>query len=365
MSTNQLRKGKIMGCITSTNSDDLGDFNIDHSKVLPEKDTVSNSNIYDMLVEIAHSVEESRKYNETQFSIIDRRLKSVEEQLSTIVSAIAISPQLRSNAIRDVNTGQNTRVVMSRVPCVLFSVLWKQTYPDVPFPVTTTYLTKLISAINTDYPQLVRSQLGSVFSVVISSSETILLQGLSALFSDSASEYSSQMRSNIMHICCSLRTIYAFLIPEPLCTFLHRIKDIYNTGTISFCTTNVKPTGSDVPISPGKVYVRMGESWLSKPMIMKVINEEKSRRSRKYYMNLCTTLYNGNIPTSEDLGNLDIDIGVDAMSLLDIDTKRDGTKDNMSVYSSSSSRVIAGSIISSNKKDMTKAKSLFRVTIKK
>ena len=109
----------------------------------------------------------------------------------------------------------------------------------------------------------------------------------------------------------------------------------------------------------------MGESWLSKPMIMKVINEEKSRRSHKYYMNLCTTLYNGNIPTSEDLGNLDIDIGVDAMSLLDIDTKRDGTKDNMSVYSSSSSRVIAGSIISSNKKDMTKAKSLFRVTIKK
>jgi hypothetical protein len=96
---------------------------------------------------------------------IDRRLKSIEEHLSMLVSAIAIHPTLRGNAMRDTNTAENTRTVMFKVPATVLALIWQKHRPNSPFPVLMEYLHKLFKALAKDYELDVRRELGTVFAI--------------------------------------------------------------------------------------------------------------------------------------------------------------------------------------------------------
>jgi len=73
-----------------------------------------------------------------------------------VVSAIVINPTaLRSNAIQEVSTGDNTGMVMSKVPVIiLLCALWKRYRVDSPLLfVTQDYMSKLFKAVSHDYDE--------------------------------------------------------------------------------------------------------------------------------------------------------------------------------------------------------------------
>ena len=81
--------------------------------------------------------------------------------LSLLVSAIAVNPVLRANAVIDKNMGQYTRTVMTSVPAIVLILLWRHKMSDSPFQTTSSYLEKLFKAIGDSHDIKLRSELGT------------------------------------------------------------------------------------------------------------------------------------------------------------------------------------------------------------
>ncbi len=131
---------------------------------------------------------------------IEKRIEAIEPNILLLVSAIAVNPVLRSNAIIDKNTSQYTRTVMTTVPAVVLNLILTSQMPNQPFPTTSSYLEKLFKALGDNHDVKVRNELGVVFSQVIDKRMTLTLSAVGHLLSDLASVQCSTMRSHIMKL---------------------------------------------------------------------------------------------------------------------------------------------------------------------
>jgi hypothetical protein len=181
--------------------------------------------------------------------------------MSMVVSAIAISPVLRGNAIKDSNTSEYTKNVMHAVPSILLRVLWYNNIPESAFPVDKEYLNKLMKSMGEDYSLTIRRNLGEVFSQVIATDKVVKLSAICSLLADNVCKESAIMRANIMTIYTRLYTSFAFMIPESLCIFISTITNIGIDGQIYMSSLEQSNlTGS---INPGVVLNKMSSEWLS------------------------------------------------------------------------------------------------------
>ena len=108
----------------------------------------------------------------------------------------------------------------------------------------------------------------------------------------------------------------AFMIPQTLCNFIHRITDIDNSGQVGVSETAIMVKGV---INPGKAYEAMGSEWLSTPALMTFLKSNRGRMGRKYLGGLCTKLPNCQIPTEEEGRSLEFkhDTSFDALVVED------------------------------------------------
>jgi hypothetical protein len=262
----------------------------------------SNGDIYDMLLNITRTIEQNHVSQLNEISILCKRLSKCEEHLSMLVAAIAISPTLRANVVRDVNTGQYTRQVMYKIPVIVAFCLWTNFRPNQPFPCSYDYLCKLFSRLIETFDLNTRQELGSIFCLVLETETNIKIQTLSSLLADTSCKYSSIMRKNIMDICHLVRGPYAFLIPKTLSEFLYGFNNITSGGIMEFIDNPVQTKDA---ISAGAVYHTMSEQWLSHNDVLKAIQDGKIRRTNiKYLKNLCTFLLKGRIPTDQENKNM-------------------------------------------------------------
>ena len=144
------------------------------------------------------------------------------------MSAIAISPALRANTVRDVDTGKYTRTVMTTVPAMLLMVLWKQINAGHAFPTTQTYLERLFKGLGQNRETVMRSELGILFFTMIDRGTAVTLGTVSTLLSDGSSTRSVIMREHCMSLYKLIATSYAFTVPQQFSAF---------TSQIRVCTT--------------------------------------------------------------------------------------------------------------------------------
>ncbi len=259
---------------------------------------ISNGDIYDMLLNITRTIEQNYASQLNETRILCKRLSKCEEHLSMLVAAIAISPTLRANVVRDVNTGQHTKQVMYKIPVIVTFCLWTNFRSNEPFPCSYDYLCKLFSRLMYSFDLNIRQELGSTFCLVLETETNIKIQTLSSLLADTSCKYSSIMRKNIMDICQLVRGPYAFLIPKTLSEFLYGFNDITSGGIMEFMD---KPMKMKDAISAGAVYDAVGEQWLSQNDVLKAIQDGKTRQTNiKYLKNLCALLLKARIPTDQE-----------------------------------------------------------------
>ena len=144
------------------------------------------------------------------------------------MSAIATSPTLRANTIRDVDVGKYTRTVMTTVPAMLLMVLWGQINAGHGFPTTQTYLERLFKGLGQNRETVLRSELGILFFTMIDRGTAVTLGTVSTLLSDGSSTRSVIMREHCMSLYKLIATSYAFTVPQQFSAF---------TSQIRVCTT--------------------------------------------------------------------------------------------------------------------------------
>jgi hypothetical protein len=126
----------------------------------------------DLVTSLQRSTEVNYNHLLSVLKNAEKRQDKLEEQMSMLVSVIAINPTLRKKVIRDIGTGEFTKTVMCKVPITLLMILWKTYRPSQPFPTSEDYtITKVCRSISDDYEVNVRRELGSVFSQVIKSGD--------------------------------------------------------------------------------------------------------------------------------------------------------------------------------------------------
>jgi hypothetical protein len=262
--------------------------------------------VYDLVSGLHRSSKTSYAHILAELSKIDRRLSNIEEQQSMIISAIAINPVLRSNVVRDTDTGQLTRSVMQSVPAILISILWSRYRSNEPISVSMDFLMKVFKSIGHEYEIDVRRELGSIFSQVIKSPSNVSIAAISSPLSDSCSTKSCIMRSHICDLYNKMCGSYAFIFPESLSEFACRIDSIDTTGQISFVDGPIDPRTkkSKMAINPSRAFSAVGPEFIISPQVTKFLFDNKHRESRKFLNGLCATLSNGQVPTDKEARNL-------------------------------------------------------------
>ena len=220
--------------------------------------------LYDLLLSIQRSMETQHSEAVAKLMATERRIEGLESSMTDVISAIAIDPKLRASAIKDESVGVMTRTVMYRVPIILLKKLWNACSSIDVFLVPEEYLFKLASNIGPTHRLDVRQDLGGVFSQVLRDPGKVSLALMSTLMSDSTSKHSGLMRMNIMQVYKTMSVDLAFMIPQTLCNFIHRITDVDNSGQVGVSETAVMVKGV---INPGKAYEAMGSQCLSTPAL--------------------------------------------------------------------------------------------------
>lgn len=264
--------------------------------------TASLNDLYDLLLNEQRSRSSDHVEVKSRLDRIEARLTDIESHLSLVVSAVAISPVLRANTIRDVNIGKYTRNVMTTIPAVLLMIIWRDVNKQHAFPTTQNYLEKLFKGLGDDKETNLRSELGILFSTVIDQGTSVTLGTMSALLSDNSSSRSIIMREHCVSLYKSIATDYAFMIPQTLAAFVLKIRGITVGGDIEYDHYSKEKKGP--VICPGEAYEMMGPDWLAKPPVMKYLHSQRSRKGNKFLRGLCTSLKSGKVPTEDETRSL-------------------------------------------------------------
>ena len=74
---------------------------------------VTNEDIYVLVMSCSNLIDNNRLVAENCFNALEKRLEDLEDQITLLVSAIALSPSRRANTVIDSNKSSNTIQVYS------------------------------------------------------------------------------------------------------------------------------------------------------------------------------------------------------------------------------------------------------------
>ena len=157
----------------------------------------------DMLINITSSIKALDMKMKIGFDKLNDRLDKIENCQSIASTAIVSSPAAQANFVRQKNTGQWTRQVMSKILAIYIQCLWIECHKDnnvnKSIPIELDYLTKLINALDHNCTADTRSNLGKTFGMILDSHPSnITINVLSQLLQDNASLCATKTRSHIM-----------------------------------------------------------------------------------------------------------------------------------------------------------------------
>ena len=312
---------------------------------------VSNKDIFELLLSMSNSIEQNTVSTELRLKRMEDKLVSIEQQMTLMISAVAVSPSLRANTTMDSNPGSNTGCVMYKIPASLLFILWRSDRPDDPFPVGEHYITKLCFWVVSTYPIETRRALGAVFDTVLREPGKITLGAISRLLSDSQSTHCGSMRASIINVYERLATDYAFLIPSKLQQFLLLIPAINSAGTVTLMSNpnEVRVSPSKI-IRVGEVLNVMGEEWILKNAKASVQYGDHMKGTM-YFRNLCKTLKDGRKPMETELRGMSLQMDEEFGSNYGVMSITDGANSSHTFGSTA--------LVTSRGPSKTKAKAMF------